>query len=169
MNIGVVSDSHGDTQSLRALVEKMEKMGGLDALCFLGDISDDARYLEDWLALRSERIAFYAVRGNNDFYSHDPEEIVLTLEGHRILMVHGHRHGVKQGLLRLSFYAQQKGADVVLFGHTHMAYEERDGDMLMLNPGAAGRGFFVSQPSCGAVLSLQSDGSMEVRAVQIIS
>ena len=58
MNIGVVSDSHGDTQSLRALVEKM---GKLDALCFLGDISDDARYLEDWLALRSERIAFYAV------------------------------------------------------------------------------------------------------------
>ena len=166
MNIGVVSDSHGDTQSLRALVEKM---GKLDALCFLGDISDDARYLEDWLALRSERIAFYAVRGNNDFDSHDPEEIVLTLKGHRILMVHGHRHGVKQGLLRLSFYAQQKGTDVVLFGHTHMAHAERDGDLLMLNPGAAGRGFFASQPPRGAVLCLEADGCVKVREVQLLS
>lgn len=166
MNIGVVSDSHGDTQSLRALVEKM---GRLDALCFLGDVSDDARYLEDWLALRSERIAFYAVRGNNDFYSHDPEEIVLTLEGRRILMVHGHRQGVKQGLLRLSLYAQQKGADVVLFGHTHMAHTERDGDLLMLNPGAAGRVFFVSQPPRGAVLCLERDGDAQVREVQLLS
>lgn len=166
MNIGVVSDSHGDTQSLRALVEKM---GKLDALCFLGDISDDARYLEDLLALRSERIAFYAVRGNNDFYSHDPEEIVLTLEGRRILMVHGHRQGVKQGLLRLSLYAQQKGADVVLFGHTHMAHAERDGDMLMLNPGAAGRGFFASQPLRAAVLCLEADGRIKVREVQLPS
>ena len=164
MNVGVVSDSHGDTQSLRALVEKM---GKLDALCFLGDISDDARYLEDWLALRSERIAFYAVRGNNDFYGHDPEEIVLTLEGRRILMVHGHRQGVKQGLLRLSLYAQQKSVDVALFGHTHMAHVERDGDLLMLNPGAAGRGFFASQPPRGAVLCL-GKGDVQVREVQLL-
>lgn len=164
MNIGVVSDSHGDTDSLRALVNKM---GELDALCFLGDVSDDARDLETWLAQCGRRTAFYAVKGNNDFAAFEPEEMTLTLAGHRVLMVHGHRQGVKQGLLRLSLYARQKGADIVLFGHTHRAHVGRDGDVLLVNPGAAGVGFWVSQPPRAAVLCVQADGSVQVREVRL--
>ena len=164
MNIGVVSDSHGDTDSLRALVNKM---GRLDALCFLGDVSDDARELETWLEQRGRRTAFYAVKGNNDFAGFEPEEMTITLAGHRILMVHGHRQGVKQGLLRLSLYARQKGADIVLFGHTHMVHVERDGDLLLVNPGAAGAGFWASQPPRAAVLCLYKDGTIQVREVML--
>ena len=37
--IGVFSDSHGD---IRALDELLEKMGYVDAVCFLGDVEQDA-------------------------------------------------------------------------------------------------------------------------------
>lgn len=164
MRIGVLSDSHGDTDSLCAL---LSRMGRIDALCFLGDVSDDARYLEDVLGQRSEPTAFYAVKGNNDYASFEPEEMMLALGGKRILMVHGHRLGVKQGLLRLSLYARQKNADVVLFGHTHMTHTECDGDMLLLNPGAAGRGFYASIPPRGAVLCIGPDGGVTVQRIEL--
>ena len=164
MRIGILSDSHGDEDALRELVSEM---GRLDALCFLGDVSDDARFLEELLWQRGGQTALYAVKGNNDFYTQEPEEIVVTLGGKRILMVHGHRHGVKQGLLRLSLYAQQKGADVVLFGHTHMAHVSGDGGMLLINPGAAGKGFWASQPPSGAVLCIEEDGGMSVSEVTL--
>ena len=51
MRVGIFSDSHGDR---RALDELLEKMGHIDAACFLGDIASDAAYLREKLAeLRS--------------------------------------------------------------------------------------------------------------------
>ena len=42
MRVGVFSDSHGDWE---ALDELLEKMGHVDAVCFLGDIAKDADHL----------------------------------------------------------------------------------------------------------------------------
>ena len=63
VRIGVLSDSHGDRQSLDGL---LAAMGALDALCFLGDIASDGAYLQERLEQRGAPTAFYAVRGNND-------------------------------------------------------------------------------------------------------
>jgi predicted phosphodiesterase len=35
-------------------------------------------------------------------------------------MMHGHTHGVKAGTERACAYAAQIGADVLLYGHTHI-------------------------------------------------
>ena len=164
MNIGIVSDSHGDRGSLRALVNAM---GPIDVLCFLGDGTDDVRELEAFSGLRAGHPAVYAVKGNNDLYGWEPEEIVLTLGGHKLLMVHGHHQGVRQGLMRLSLYAREKGADVVLFGHTHMPCVENDHGLLMINPGAAGRGMWSVQQPCAAVLCIEEDADMTVKAIRI--
>lgn len=43
MRVGIFSDSHGDRNALDAL---LEKMGHIDAACFLGDIASDAAYLQ---------------------------------------------------------------------------------------------------------------------------
>ena len=39
IRVGVFSDSHGDRDALEKL---LDKMGHIDAACFLGDISSDA-------------------------------------------------------------------------------------------------------------------------------
>jgi putative phosphoesterase len=60
------------------------------------------------------------VAGNCDFFCRDyPETLVLSLEQHRILLTHGHRFGVKEGLSRPLMHAVAADADVVIFGQTH--------------------------------------------------
>ena len=57
----------------------------------------------------------------------------------RIFMTHGHIYGVKRDLTALTGAAKDAGAQLALFGHTHIQHmEERDG-LTLLNPGAAGR------------------------------
>ena len=41
------------------------------------------------------------------------------------------------------------GADVVVFGHSHMAFHEERGPLTFFNPGAAGKRRFKVVPSIG--------------------
>lgn len=129
--VGVFSDSHGDE---RALGQLLEKMGYLDAACFLGDMDADAEYLRLQLAQRPNRPALYAVRGNNDFYSERPYDLLIELGGKRLFLTHGHRYA---GPMSLALLGAQHGVQAVLFGHTHVPLCEYDHGVLLLNPGSA--------------------------------
>lgn len=163
VRIGVMSDSHGDRMSLDHLLDAMGKM---DALCFLGDIASDGAYLQERLSARGANTAFYAVRGNNDLASPLPDELMLTLAGKRILLVHGHMRRVKSGLLNLTYAAKERKADVALFGHTHMRCCQYELGVLLLNPGAAGMGFFGGERPTAAVLEIAGDGGMRVSQIR---
>lgn len=134
MRVGVFSDSHGDH---KALDELLERMGVLDAVCFLGDVARDAEHLQERLAAMPNQPMLYAVRGNNDYYSTCtlPWELLIELGGVRIYMTHGHR---LVNLMSLAYKAQECGAQVALFGHTHQALCETAQGVLLLNPGSAG-------------------------------
>lgn len=134
MRVGVFSDSHGDHE---ALDELLERMGALDAVCFLGDVARDAEHLKERLAALPNQPQLYAVRGNNDYYSTCtlPWELLIELGGVCIYMTHGHR---LVSLMNLAYKAQECGAQVALFGHTHKALCETAQGVLLLNPGSAG-------------------------------
>ena len=134
MRVGVFSDSHGDHE---ALDELLERMGALDAVCFLGDVARDAEHLRERLAAMPNQPVLYAVRGNNDYYSICtlPWELLIELGGVRIYMTHGHQ---LVSLMNLAYKAQECGAQVALFGHTHQALCETVQGVLLLNPGSAG-------------------------------
>ena len=134
MRVGVFSDSHGDHE---ALDELLERMGVLDAACFLGDVARDAEHLRERLEAMPNQPPLYAVRGNNDYYSTCtlPWELLIELGGVRIYMTHGHR---LVSLMNLAYKAQECGAQVALFGHTHQALCETVQGVLLLNPGSAG-------------------------------
>ena len=134
MRVGVFSDSHGDQE---ALDELLERMGALDAVCFLGDVARDAEHLQERLAGMPNQPPLYAVRGNNDYYSTCtlPWDLLIELGGVRIYMTHGHR---LVSLMNLAYKAQECGAQVALFGHTHQALCETVQGVLLLNPGSAG-------------------------------
>ena len=87
----------------------------VQAVCFLGD------GLRDVEALPLGRAMLYDVRGNCDWSTQAdvPTERTVSLEGHRLLLTHGHLYGVKSGIGALATYAARLGADIVLFGHTH--------------------------------------------------
>ena len=130
--VGVFSDSHGDK---RALSELLEKMGYLDAVCFLGDIASDADYLESQLLALPNHPRFYAVKGNNDWCD-APLSRIIVLGGVRIFMTHGHNQRVKSTMYYLQDAVRDAKCDVGLYGHTHCADIEMS-TALLVNPGAA--------------------------------
>lgn len=140
MKVIVFSDSHGCAGNMLAALE-LEKP---DCCIFLGDGELDLQALRR----RAPELPIHALRGNCDRYSSLPTKRKLLLEGVRIYAVHGHEHGVKldSRLDALRYEAMAEDADVLLFGHTHVPYEDYSLCMHILNPGMIGD---VPAPSYG--------------------
>lgn len=131
-----VSDSHGDNQALCEAFEQAKRMGRIDVAVFLGDGISDFEKLRPWLM--ADGTDCYAVRGNNDWSSQEPSEIVFRVNGVRIYACHGHNRYVKYGLDRLWYAAREREAQVVLYGHTHQEKVDLEYGMTLVNPGSAG-------------------------------
>lgn len=128
MNIGVISDTHGNESALRRALITLPNM---DAWIHLGDHASDSRMLN------VAGVPIYAVRGNCDFDMAAEQELVITLGGARIFLTHGHKYGVKQGVEAVFYRAQELMCGTVLFGHTHVSLVEAWGSVLGVNPGSA--------------------------------
>ena len=140
VKILVLSDSHRTMTYMEQAIE-LEKP---DYVIHLGDHVRDAEDLRQlyW------KLPILSVRGNCDFSSDTKEEVLTEYGDFRFLVAHGHRYGVKSGLLRYAMAAIEKQADVALFGHTHLPYCEQYHGIWMLNPGSCGSG---SRPSYGMI------------------
>lgn len=141
----VVSDTHGDHQILEKLRDHYQDQ--VDAMLYCGDSefpADD----EIWAS-------FVPVKGNCDLDFKYPSEEVLTLGDDKILLVHGHLHGVKYGLNSLSLASQEVGANLVFFGHTHQLGYEFVDNCLFLNPGSISfpRGPYLSLKGTFAIVT----------------
>ena len=130
----VVSDSHGDEDSLRAAFEQAAKHGKIDAAVFLGDGMRDFDNVKSQLFLQDT--VCYAVKGNNDWSSFEEAEVVFQVNGVRFFACHGHTRQVKYGLDRLWFAARERQAAVVLYGHTHRESVDLERGIPFINPGA---------------------------------
>ncbi len=128
--IAVVSDSHGGTLHLERFVEFCREEG-IDRVFHLGDVVEDAK----WLRKRLD-VPLTLVAGNCDYLSHEAREARETVEGKRLLLVHGDRYGVRCGGDRLSYYAEEQMMDAALYGHTHRSFAGYVGKVLLINPGA---------------------------------
>ncbi|MCL2810272.1 MAG: metallophosphoesterase [Clostridia bacterium] len=138
VRIGVLSDTHRDEAAIRQVLKRLLAAGPLDALCFLGDCAADLRVIEANLP-QGHKTAVYAVRGNNDVFAAETDELTVSLGGKKLLLTHGHRQRVKMHRLGLLLHAREQGADVALFGHTHRPECRYEQGILLLNPGAACR------------------------------
>lgn len=142
----IFSDSHGRVRAMKAAIDRQLTLP--DAIFFLGDgLRDTSDPIFDATPL-------YAVRGNCDWflgYDDTPSERVMKWAGLTLLLTHGHEYNVKSGTGALLLRAMDVGADVVLFGHTHVPICERipagslsrggvpyPRDIWLFNPGSIG-------------------------------
>lgn len=132
MKIAIFSDSHGNVDFML----KVLKIQSFDAVIHLGDHAADAQSIR----LVHQSFPVYSVRGNCDLTAAESEEIILELEGKRILAIHGHTKNVKYGLLNALCAAREVNADILLFGHTHVPLCSHEHGVLLLNPGTIGKG-----------------------------
>ena len=133
MRVLVVSDVHG---RMRGLCEAIEAQPTARTVLFLGDGLRQAEEAADRYPDRT----FYMVPGNCDFGSGLLPVRQETLGGKRFYFTHGHIHDVKYSLYRMSLAAREAGADIALFGHTHIPHEEYIDGLYLFNPGSLGYG-----------------------------
>ena len=125
MKIVVISDSHGNSDG----IDKIFKEIDFDYLFFLGD---GLRDLGSYINLQN----VYAVCGNCDFFSVEPNEREFMLDSHKFFITHGNAYGVKYSLHSIINEGKNRGVDFVLFGHTHNKYVEEVDGIKLVNPGA---------------------------------
>lgn len=161
MRILILSDSHGDVESMARAVERTKP----DQIVHLGDCWRDGEELKKRFPL----LPVAQVLGNCDVWSfssppvqsggdvwylrqRQTEQLTLTLDGHRVFLCHGHRYQVKNSLLSLSYAAREAGAELCLFGHTHVQHMETIDGLTLLNPGSIGpvfHGYAVAETDGG--------------------
>lgn len=127
MKLLLVSDTHGRDGALKELLA-VEKP---DFLCHMGDLEGSA---DEIRAFAQCPVAM--VSGNNDFWTDLNPEVMFELEGFRIFMTHGHDYYVSLTLDRIKSAGYKKGADIVLFGHTHRPMLDTSEDIIVANPGS---------------------------------
>lgn len=126
----VFSDSHGNLDYMKKGVEQEKP----DKVLHLGDVVRDARRLQECFP----ELEMEMVVGNCDGYSGDdsaPVEKELFMGEKRIFLCHGHTYQVKLSIGMLTQEGRARGADVILFGHTHDPLCFLEGSMWVMNPG----------------------------------
>ncbi|MCR5758181.1 MAG: metallophosphoesterase [Selenomonas sp.] len=161
MKIGIVSDSHGSYQYIDSMLAHKETQN-VEIWLFAGDIAMDA----DYLAMVTDREVI-RVAGNNDWPGGRlPDYETVDIAGHTIFLTHGHLFGVNFGLQKLVQAATDVGADIAVYGHTHLAVEQLVDDVLVLNPGSIARPRDAKNGSF-MVVDLQPEMAPVVKMVRI--
>lgn len=126
MKVGIMSDSHGLTSEVEKI--KARHQAEVDVFIHCGDSE-----LEKADAIME---GLLAVRGNCDHDPAYPDYTVETIGDLRFLVTHGHLYNVKMTVMNLSYKAEEEQADIICFGHSHVAGSEMIDGKLYINPGS---------------------------------
>ncbi len=149
LKAAVFSDTHGSTAPMLAAARACRP----DVFIHLGDHDRDA------LVLREEfpDVPLYSVCGNCDSMPLAPTSLLVPLGPVKAFLTHGHLYGVSRAQADwLVYAAQEQGAQIAMFGHTHRAVWDVLGGVTLLNPGSAGRG---PEPSW-ALVTVEDNGAV---------
>lgn len=127
MKVLICSDTHKKHDNY---LKVLEEEGPFEFLIHCGD-TDGGEYLISEAAGCPCEI----IMGNNDFFSDLPRERIFDMGGKKVWVTHGHNYYVSLDTAIIKEEAAAKGAQVVMFGHTHRPIIE-DGSVLCVNPGS---------------------------------
>jgi uncharacterized protein len=146
MKIGVLSDTHGEVQAVQRAIRVLQRLR-VSLAVHCGDIGAEIVPL-------LEGLRTHFVSGNMDDPNRLREEITdpahtlhgkfgtLEIDGRRVAFLHGDD-------VKLLHHTIHSGHwDLICHGHTHVFSSGREGQTLVLNPGAVGR---TSRPTLAIV------------------
>lgn len=133
----IFSDSH---RCYSSMDEVIASHPDTDLIIHAGDVQRDVEEIE----IDYPQIPCACVLGNNDFYANGvPFDRIFEFGGKKIFLTHGHNYAVKVSPHRVIAEAKRHGADICIFGHTHIPYLENHDGIWVVNPGAARNGYAV--------------------------
>lgn len=124
----VVSDTHGRHSNLDRI---LDEAGKIDLFIHLGDVEDGDIYID--VIVECEK---HIVGGNNDYFSSLPREEEFYIGSHKVFITHGHQYSVSYETESIKKAGLERGAEIVMFGHTHRPFLEVGEDITLLNPGS---------------------------------
>jgi putative phosphoesterase len=126
MKVLIMSDSHGLTKEIADIVNRHKNE--VEFMFHCGDSELSAKSTE----LKS----FQGVKGNCDFGSDLPNELLIDVNGISLYLTHGHLYNVKSTLMNLKYRALELNAKIACYGHSHIAGAELIDGILFINPGS---------------------------------
>lgn len=154
MNVGVISDIHGDFQALEAALYRLDQIHKVDQIVCAGDLVGRGPHPNEVVTVIRER-GIPTVRGNHDelSYSLSPENRAYLrdlpldwrsrLDGCEVYMCHGKPGNNLWGLYRdhisdtlLNMMLKSLNVSVLITGHTHVPLYARVGVGCVVNPGS---------------------------------
>ncbi len=130
MKIGVLSDTH----SLNLPQAMLAAFSKVDFIIHAGDICD-----ADVLKELKEIAPVKAVHGNMDdqlLKKKLPLREVINVDGVIIGVTHGHVGETRDAQMNALAQFEGDKIDVIIYGHSHHAVNQRMGDRLVFNPGS---------------------------------
>ncbi|SER75462.1 hypothetical protein SAMN04487944_109130 [Gracilibacillus ureilyticus] len=142
----IMSDSHGWEDEVMEI--KKRHQYEVDAMIHCGDSE---------LQHNSEELSgMNVVQGNMDMDDKLPNEVNFSVGDLHFFVAHGHMHQIKFTLQPISYRGDEVGANVVCFGHSHIAGAEKAENKLFINPGSI-RLPRAQHPGSYAVLTANED------------
>lgn len=131
--IGVVSDTHIHNKTSALPIQLLEGLKGVSMIIHAGD------FVRDHVVYELEEIAPVAgVCGNNDdeyIRSMFGFKKIIEVMGFKIGVTHGDGYG-REALYRARRIFEKDTVDCVVFGHSHIPFNEKIGSILYFNPGS---------------------------------
>jgi putative phosphoesterase len=154
MNVGIISDIHGDDGALETALNRLDNYHQVDHILCAGDLVGRGPNSDRVVNIIRDR-EIPTVRGNHDewFYDISPENTTYlkelpidwrgTYEEYNIFMCHGKPGNNLWGLYRdhisatlLNMMLESLDADVLITGHTHAPLYVRVKRGCVINPGS---------------------------------
>ena len=171
MRIFAFSDTHGDTSGMDLVLSKTKP----DVIIHCGDGAGDAMEIQR----KYPDIEFHIVRGNygDDNLTDLESEKYLEIMGRTFYITHGDKFNVYNKDVtktnqhsEIIKHAKQRGANIVLHGHTHLATFSFDNSIYLLNPGSASlKTPYDFKPSFGCIELYETNVIIKILSVEVFT
>lgn len=128
MKVLIVSDTHRKNDNF---IRVLEQEAPVDMVVHCGDAEGCEELIFSHALCQVEIVA-----GNNDFFSPLPKERQFKIGKYNVWLTHGHNYYVSMDNEMIKQEAMARGADIVMYGHTHRPVVDQGKDMIAINPGS---------------------------------
>lgn len=133
MRIVILSDTHMPKRGKQLPPRLVQELETSDLIIHAGDWSSMEVY--DMLSKYGPVKGVYGNVDNEDIIANFPAKELLTINGFRIGIVHGHGEKRTTEKRAMEAFAGEK-VDVIIFGHSHIPFLRYFKKVLLLNPGS---------------------------------